>query len=132
MTAQWKAKVVDGETQQDEPRVCLADVLGDLGEFVFVEEDRDHDDHQRDRDREDRLGLTKPPNQRHLLARRDLDRHIRIDERVGLLAQRLADRVEVVFRPVRHRESLTGPGARRRPFPRVDWMILASGVQALT
>ena len=44
----------------------------------------------------------------------------------------LADRVEVVFRPVRHRESLTGPGARRRPFPRVDWMILASGVQALT
>ena len=33
---------------------------------------------------------------------------------------------------VGHRESLSLSWVRRRPFPRMDWIILASGVHALT
>ena len=41
-------------------------------------------------------------------------------------------RVEVVVRVLGHRLAPVLSGARRRPLPRIDWIILASGVQART
>jgi hypothetical protein len=70
----------------------------------------------RDGDRQDRARLAHPSHERHLLRRRDLDRRLGMDERVGLLLERLADRMAVVLWLVSHWSPLL-PWARRGRSP---------------
>ena len=75
--------------------------------------------------------MAHPAHDRHLLRRRDLDRGLGMDKGVGLLFERLADRMTVVLWLVSHWSPLL-PWARMRPFPFIDWIIFAIGVQART